>query len=271
MGGETPFFPSSAKPIGSVVGNSPPIRPASPPTFPRKGGRKTSRARLLSWAINPNMKLFLDTADVAVIKDMVPTGMVDGVTTNPSLIAKSGRNIAEVIAEICALVEGPISAEAVAMDFETMVKEGEKLAAIAPNVVVKLPLTWDGLRATRAFADKGIRTNVTLCFSAAQAMLAAKAGATFISPFVGRLEDHGADGVGLLEEIRVLYDVHGFDTQILAASLRNTNHVSAAAVAGADAATIPADVFKALVKHPLTDKGLDAFLADWGKTGQSIL
>ena len=217
------------------------------------------------------MKLFLDTAEVAVIKDMVPTGMVDGVTTNPSLIAKSGRNIAEVIAEICALVEGPISAEAVAMDFETMVKEGEKLAAIAPNVVVKLPLTWDGLRATRAFADKGIRTNVTLCFSAAQAMLAAKAGATFISPFVGRLEDHGADGVGLLEEIRVLYDVHGFDTQILAASLRNTNHVSAAAVAGADAATIPADVFKALVKHPLTDKGLDAFLADWGKTGQSIL
>ena len=271
MGGETPLFPSSAKPIGSVVGNSPPIRPASPPTFPRKGGRKTSRARLLSWAINPNMKLFLDTAEVAVIKDMVPTGMVDGVTTNPSLIAKSGRNIAEVIAEICALVEGPISAEAVAMDFETMVKEGEKLAAIAPNVVVKLPLTWDGLRATRAFADKGIRTNVTLCFSSAQAMLAAKAGATFISPFVGRLEDHGADGVGLLEEIRVLYDVHGFDTQILAASLRNTNHVSAAAVAGADAATLPADVFKALVKHPLTDKGLDAFLADWGKTGQSIL
>ncbi|KQY77114.1 fructose-6-phosphate aldolase, partial [Brevundimonas sp. Root1423] len=169
------------------------------------------------------------------------------------------------------LVEGPISAEAVATDFETMVKEGDKLAAIAPNVVVKLPLTWDGLRAARAFADKGIKTNVTLCFSAAQAMLAAKAGATFISPFVGRLEDHGADGIGLLEEIRVLYDVHGFDTQILAASLRNPAHVSAAAVAGADAATIPADVFKALVKHPLTDKGLDAFLADWGKTGQSIL
>jgi len=159
----------------------------------------------------------------------------------------------------------------VATDFETMVKEGDKLAAIAPNVVVKLPLTWDGLRAARAFSDKGIKTNVTLCFSAAQAMLAAKAGATFISPFVGRLEDHGADGIGLLEEIRVLYDVHGFDTQILAASLRNPNHVSAAAVAGADAATIPADVFKALVKHPLTDKGLDAFLADWGKTGQSIL
>jgi len=216
------------------------------------------------------MKLFLDTADVAVIKDLLPTGMVDGVTTNPSLIAKSGRNIAEVIAEICALVEGPISAEAVATDFETMVKEGDKLASIAPNVVVKLPLTWDGLRATRAFADKGIKTNVTLCFSAAQAMLAAKAGATFISPFVGRLDDV-ADGVGLLEDIRTLYDIHDFSTEILAASVRNADHVTAAALAGADASTIPADVFKALVKHPLTDKGLDAFLADWGKTGQSIL
>jgi transaldolase len=217
------------------------------------------------------MKLFLDTADVDVIRDMVPTGLVDGVTTNPSLIAKSGRNIAEVIAEICSLVEGPISAEAVATDFETMVREGDKLAEIASNVVVKLPLTWDGLRATRAFADKGIRTNVTLCFSAAQAMLAAKAGATFISPFVGRLEDHGADGIGLLEEIRTLYDIHGFETEVLAASLRNASHVSAAALAGADAATLPPDVFRALVKHPLTDKGLDAFLADWGKTGQSIL
>lgn len=217
------------------------------------------------------MKLFLDTADVAVIKDLLPTGMVDGVTTNPSLIAKSGRNIAEVIAEICALVEGPISAEAVATDFETMVKEGDKLASIAPNVVVKLPLTWDGLRATRAFADKGIKTNVTLCFSAAQAMLAAKAGATFISPFVGRLDDVGADGVGLLEDIRTLYDIHDFSTEILAASVRNADHVTAAALAGADASTIPADVFKALVKHPLTDKGLDAFLADWSKTGQSIL
>ncbi len=221
--------------------------------------------------MKPSMKLFLDTADVAVIKDMVPTGMVDGVTTNPSLIAKSGRNIAEVIAEICALVEGPISAEAVSLDFETMVKEGDKLAAIAPNVVVKLPLTWDGLRACRVFTDKGIKTNVTLCFSAAQALLAAKAGATFVSPFVGRLEDNGADGIGLLEEIRVLYDVHGFETQILAASLRNVGHVAAAAVAGSDAATFGADTFKALVNHPLTDKGLDAFVADWAKTGQSIL
>ena len=217
------------------------------------------------------MKLFLDTADVSVIKDMVPTGLVDGVTTNPSLIAKSGRNIAEVIAEICALVEGPISAEAVSLDCDTMIREGEKLAGIAPNVVVKLPLTWDGLRACRHFADKGIKTNVTLCFSSAQALMAAKAGATFVSPFVGRLEDVGADGIALLEEIRVMYDVHGFETQILAASLRNVAHVSAAAVAGADAATFPAETFKALVKHPLTDKGLDAFLADWGKTGQSIL
>ncbi|MDP3404997.1 MAG: fructose-6-phosphate aldolase [Brevundimonas sp.] len=217
------------------------------------------------------MKLFLDTADVAVIREMIPTGMVDGVTTNPSLIAKSGRVIAEVIAEICALVEGPISAEAVATDFETMVKEGDKLAAIAPNVVVKLPLTWDGLRATRVFADKGIKTNVTLCFSVTQALLAAKAGATFVSPFVGRLDDHGAIGSELLEEIRALYDIHGYETEILAASLRHPAHVAAAALAGADAATLPADTFKALIKHPLTDRGLDAFLADWGKTGQSIL
>lgn len=217
------------------------------------------------------MKIFLDTADVNVIKDILPTGMVDGVTTNPSLIAKSGRNIAEVIAEICALVDGPISAEAVATDYETMVKEGEKLAAIHKNVVVKLPLTWDGLRATRTFSDRGIKTNVTLCFSVAQAMLAAKAGATFISPFVGRLDDHGADGSLLIEEIRALYDMQDFQTEILAASLRNTAHVEAAAIAGANAATLPPEVLKALVKHPLTDKGLDAFLADWGKTGQSIL
>ena len=217
------------------------------------------------------MKIFLDTADVSVIKDLLPTGMIDGVTTNPSLIAKSGRNIAEVIAEICALVEGPISAEAVATDYDTMVKEGEKLAAIHKSVVVKLPLTWDGLRATRTFTERGIKTNVTLCFSAAQAMLAAKAGATFISPFVGRLDDHGADGGLLIEEIRALYDIQGFETEILAASLRNTAHVEAAAIAGADAATLPPAVLKDLVKHPLTEKGLDAFLADWGKTGQSIL
>ena len=217
------------------------------------------------------MLLFADTADTALIKELAETGLVDGVTTNPTLIAKSGRPMAEVIAEICGVVEGPVSAEVAAVEAGAMIKEGEKLAGIAPNVVVKVPLTYEGLKATAEFARLGIQTNVTLCFSATQAMLAAKAGATFISPFVGRLDDHGADGIGLLEEIRVLYDVHGFDTQILAASLRNPNHVSAAAVAGADAATIPADVFKALVKHPLTDKGLDAFLADWGKTGQSIL
>ncbi|MBX9461230.1 MAG: fructose-6-phosphate aldolase [Brevundimonas sp.] len=180
--------------------------------------------------------------------------------------------MAEVIAEICALVEGPISAEAVATDFETMVREGDKLAAIAPNVVVKLPLTWDGLRATRAFADKGIKTNVTLCFSAAQAMLAAKAGATFVSPFVGRLEDHGAGrhrpaggDPGAVRHPRLRHR----DSSPPACAIPATS--SAAAIAGADASTIPADVFKALVKHPLTDKGLDAFLADWGKTGQSIL
>ncbi len=217
------------------------------------------------------MKLFLDTADTAVIGELAATGLVDGVTTNPSLIAKSGRNIAEVIAEICALVEGPISAEVAAVEFDAMIAEGDKLAAIAPNVVVKVPLTWDGLKATAAFAAKGVRTNVTLCFSAAQALLAAKAGASFISPFIGRLEDHGADGVGLIEEIRAIYDMHGFDTEVLAASLRNPGHVSAAALAGADAATLPPDVFRGLIKHPLTDKGLDQFLADWAGTGQSIL
>ena len=208
------------------------------------------------------MKLFLDTADVAVIKDMLPTGMVDGVTTNPSLIAKSGRNIAEVIAEICALVEGPISAEAVATDFETMVKEGDKLASIAPNVVVKLPLTWDGLRATRAFADKGIKTNVTLCFSAAQAMLAAKAGATYVSPFVGRLDDISEDGVGLVAHIVRVYRTYGFKTQVLAASIRHTHHIIQCLDAGADVATCPLAAIKGLLKHPLTDSGLAQFLAD---------
>ena len=221
--------------------------------------------------MKPPMKLFLDTADIAAIQDLVPTGMVDGVTTNPSLIAKSGRNIAEVIAEICALVEGPISAEAVSLDFETMVKEGDKLAAIAPNVVVKLPLTWDGLRACRVFADKGIKTNVTLCFSAAQAMLAAKAGATFISPFVGRMDDINLDGMELIQDIRTIYDNYGFTTQILAASIRNANHVSQAALIGADVVTAPAAVLKGLVNHPLTDKGLAQFVKDWAATGQKIV
>ena len=217
------------------------------------------------------MQLFLDTTDTGVLKDLVTTGLVDGVTTNPTLIAKSGRNMLEVIAEICAIVEGPVSAEVAAMDVAGMLAEGRKLAAIAPNVVVKLPLTWDGLRAARAFADKGIRTNVTLCFSAAQALMAAKAGATYISPFIGRLDDHGANGMDLITEIRAIYDNYDFDTEILAASIRTPQHVTEAALAGADCATIPPEVFLALFKHPLTERGLQQFMADWAKTGQSIL
>jgi transaldolase len=217
------------------------------------------------------MLLFADTADCALIKDLADTGLVDGVTTNPSLIAKSGRPMAEVIAEICGVVEGPVSAEVAAVDTAGMLKEGEKLAAIAPNVVVKVPLTYDGLKATAEFARQGIQTNVTLCFSATQAMLAAKAGATYVSPFVGRLDDHGADGVDLLVEIRTIFDNYDFDTEILAASLRNPTHVKQAAMAGADCATLPPEVFKTLIKHPLTDRGLEQFLADWAKTGQSIL
>jgi len=217
------------------------------------------------------MQLFVDTAEIAVLKELAETGLVDGVTTNPSLIAKSGRNFLTTIAEICDFIPGPVSAEVAATDAATMIAEGEKLAKIATNVVVKIPLTWDGLKACRAFADLGIQTNVTLCFSAVQAMMAAKAGATFISPFVGRLDDHGADGIELLHEIRSVYDQYEFDTEILAASLRNQAHVKAAALAGADCATLPPEVFKALVKHPLTDRGLETFISDWAKTGQSIL
>lgn len=219
----------------------------------------------------PTMQLFLDTTDTAVLADLAKTGLVDGVTTNPTLIAKSGRPMAEVIAEICGLVEGPVSAEAVATDAETMIKEGRKLADIAGNVVVKLPLTRDGLIATAAFAADGIATNVTLCFSVAQALLAAKAGATYVSPFVGRLDDHGADGCALIADIRTVYDNYGFDTEILAASVRTAEHVKRCAEFGADCATLPPNVFEALFKHPLTDKGLEAFLSDWAKTGQSIL
>lgn len=217
------------------------------------------------------MLLFADTADTALIKELAETGLVDGVTTNPTLIAKSGRPMAEVIAEICGLVEGPVSAEVAAIEAGAMIKEGEKLAGIAPNVVVKVPLTYEGLKATAEFARQGIQTNVTLCFSATQAMLAAKAGATYVSPFVGRLDDHGADGIDLLVEIRTIFDNYDFDTEILAASLRTNAHVKAAAMAGADCATLPPAVFKELIKHPLTDKGLETFLADWAKTGQSIL
>ena len=217
------------------------------------------------------MQLFLDTTDTAVLKDLAATGLVDGVTTNPTLIAKSGRPMLEVIAEICDLVEGPVSAEVAATDVEGMLKEGAKLAAIATNVVVKLPLTREGLIATAEFAVQGIDTNVTLCFSAAQALLAAKAGATYISPFIGRLDDYGMDGMDLIREIRAIYDTYDFDTEILAASIRNPAHVTAAALSGADCATIPPGVFLDLFKHPLTEKGLEQFMSDWAKTGQSIL
>jgi transaldolase len=217
------------------------------------------------------MQLFLDTTDTAVLADLATTGLVDGVTTNPSLIAKSGRNMLEVIAEICGIVEGPVSAEVAAMDVDGMLAEGRKLAGIAPNVVVKVPLTKNGLIATTQFAREGINTNVTLCFSATQAMMAAKAGASYISPFIGRLDDHGANGMDLITEIRAIYDNYGFDTEILAASIRTLGHVKEAALAGADCATIPPDVFNGLFKHPLTDKGLEQFTKDWAGTGQSIL
>jgi transaldolase len=217
------------------------------------------------------MNLFLDTTDTAVLKTLAATGLVDGVTTNPTLIAKSGRPMLEVIAEICAIVEGPVSAEVAAMESGAMLSEGRRLAAIAPNVVVKVPLTKEGLMATRLFADEGIQTNVTLCFSANQAMLAAKAGATYVSPFVGRLDDIGEDGMQLIHDIRAVFDNYAFDTEILAASIRTPEHVQAAAIAGADCATIPPAVFEALFRHPLTDKGLTQFMADWAKTGQSIV
>ena len=217
------------------------------------------------------MQIFIDTADVETLRELAATGLVDGVTTNPSLVAKGGRNMLEVIAEICAVVEGPVSAEVAAMDAAGMVAEGERLAQIAPNVVVKAPLTFEGLKATRELSVRGIATNVTLCFSVAQALLAAKAGATFISPFIGRLDDYGAEGSDLIQEIRIVYDNYDFDTEILAASVRNAAHVRAAALAGADCATIPPAVFRELVKHPLTERGLDQFNQDWAKTGQSIL
>ena len=217
------------------------------------------------------MNLFLDTADTAVLRTLAATGLIDGVTTNPSLIAKAGRNFLEVIAEICQVIDGPVSAEVAAMDTAGMLDEGRKLASIAPNVVVKVPLTRDGLIATREFSLEGIATNVTLCFSAAQALLAAKAGASYISPFIGRLDDVGADGMDLIVEIRAIFDNYDFDTEILAASIRNPSHVTAAALAGADCATIPPEIFNELFKHPLTEQGLDKFMKDWAKTGQSIL
>ncbi len=217
------------------------------------------------------MKFFADTADVADIKDLAETGLLDGVTTNPSLVAKSGRDFKQVIAEICALVDGPVSAEVAALDHDGMIAEARTLTPIASNVTIKVPLTWEGLKACRTLTQGGTMVNVTLCFNANQALLAAKAGATFVSPFIGRLDDIGLDGMELIEEIRQIYDNYDFTTQILAASIRSANHVKYAALAGADVATVPPAVLKSLLKHPLTDKGLEAFLADWKKTGQSIV
>lgn len=217
------------------------------------------------------MKFFVDTADVAAITALAETGLLDGVTTNPTLIHKSGRDFIEVTREICALVDGPVSAETVATDYETMLAEGRKLAAIAPNIAVKVPLTRAGLKTCKTLTDDGIMVNVTLCFSASQALLAAKAGASFISPFVGRHDDISQYGMDLIRDIRLIYDNYGFSTQILVASVRHPLHVVDAAKMGADVCTIPPDVIWKLFNHPLTDKGLEAFLADWAKTGQKIL
>ncbi len=217
------------------------------------------------------MKFFIDSAEIAEIKELASYGLLDGVTTNPSLIAKSGRNFLEVIKEICAAVEGPVSAEVAATDYEGMVREGEILAKLAKNVCIKVPLTMDGLKACKYFSNKGIQTNVTLCFSAAQAILAAKAGATFVSPFVGRLDDIGQDGMALIEEICQIYSNYpDFKTQVLVASIRNPIHITAAAKMGADVATIPGKVLKQLASHPLTEKGLETFVKDWQATGQKI-
>jgi len=217
------------------------------------------------------MKFFADTADISEIRDLAATGLLDGVTTNPSLVAKSGGDFKQTIKEICAVVEGPVSAEVTALDVDGMVTEGRHLAEIAKNVTVKVPLTWDGLKACRTLTQGGTMVNVTLCFNANQALLAAKAGATFISPFIGRLDDIGLDGMELIREIRAIYDTYDFSTEVLAASIRTPNHVKDAALAGADVATVPPAILKGLVKHPLTDKGIEAFLADWKKTGQTIL
>ncbi len=217
------------------------------------------------------MKFFVDTADLDEIRELAATGMVDGVTTNPSLVAKTGRSFLEVVAEIAGIIDGPVSAECVATDHATMLKEGEKLAKIASNIAVKVPLTVDGLKTCKALSDEGVMVNVTLCFSPAQALLAAKAGASFISPFVGRLDDIGQDGMELIADICQIYSQYDFDTEVLVASVRGPQHVVTAAKLGADVATVPPKVLRQLFDHPLTDKGLDAFLADWAKTGQSIL
>jgi len=217
------------------------------------------------------MKFFVDTADIKQIEDLIPTGFVDGVTTNPSLLSKQNLDMKETIKNICSLVEGPVSAEVTAIDHETMLKEGEYLASIAKNVAVKVPLTVDGLRTCKKLREKNIMVNVTLCFSATQALLAAKADASFISPFVGRLDDIGEKGMDLIEDIVIIYENYGFDTEVLVASVRTKQHVTDAALIGAHVATVPPQIIHELYKHQLTDKGLKAFLDDWNKTGQSIL
>ena len=218
-----------------------------------------------------NMKFFVDTADVAAITELNELGIIDGVTTNPSLILKSGRDITEVTREICAIVSGPVSAEVVALEAPAMIAEGRKLVQIAPNITIKLPLTWEGLKACKTLSGEGHMINVTLCFSANQALLAAKAGASFISPFIGRLDDINLDGMELIQDIRTIYDNYDFTTEILAASIRTVNHVTEAARIGADVMTAPPEVIHKLVQHPLTDKGLDTFMKDWEKTGQKIV
>jgi transaldolase len=216
------------------------------------------------------MKFFVDTADVKEIAELAATGLLDGVTTNPSLIKKAGRDFKEVVKEICALVDGPVSAEVVALDHATMMTEAETLIPIASNICIKVPLTLDGLKTCKALSRRGVMVNVTLCFTANQALLAAKAGASFISPFVGRHDDVSWDGMQLIEDIRLIYDNYDFDTEILAASLRHPIHVLQCAKIGADVATMPADVIKKLFNHPLTDRGLEQFVADWKATGQTI-
>lgn len=218
------------------------------------------------------MKFFVDTADVAEIRELASTGLLDGVTTNPSLVAKTGRDFFELLREICKIVPGPVSAEVTALDHATMATEGRRLAKVADNIVVKVPLTPDGLKACRELTNEGIRVNVTLCFSPAQALLAAKAGAAYISPFVGRLDDIAEDGLGLIAEIMEIYDAYSeITTEVLVASVRHPIHVVEAAKMGAHVATVPPAVLRAMFNHPLTDRGLDAFLNDWAKTGQSIL
>ena len=216
------------------------------------------------------MKFFLDTANISEIKELIPSGLVDGVTTNPSLIAKNGNDMAETIKKICSLVSGPVSAEVTATDYNTMLEEGLYLSSLAKNVAVKVPLTPAGLQTCKSLREKNIMVNVTLCFSAAQALLAAKVGATFISPFVGRLDDIGEKGMDLISDIVIMYENYGFDTEVLVASVRTTQHLIDASVIGAHVATLPPKVIHELYKHPLTDKGLKAFLDDWAKTGHQI-